>query len=121
MRILSAASVSAVLILALIGTLVGTLLISLERADAIPLTTGPPPIVTIQLPENKVYTADSVQLAFTVDGDEGFGVEMHAPYSFEYSLDNQEWKSFWPSKISGGHIIIHAARLYLDCLRATIA
>ena len=57
----------AVLVVALlVSAVVGALFVNLAEANFMP-PDAPPPIVTVQLPENKVYTENSISVAFTVE------------------------------------------------------
>jgi hypothetical protein len=91
---------AALLSVLLLSALAGALLINLAAAAVNPFgRVIPPPAVTIQLPENKIYTENSVSVAFTIEGSEKFAEVMRAPDYYSYILDGES-ASFWPSQVS---------------------
>jgi hypothetical protein len=87
-----------VLVVALLSSaVVGALFVNLGEANFMP-PDAPPPIVTVQLPENKVYTENSIPVAFTVEmspcGPNVIG-------DFTYTLDGAT-RTLLNTEVSGG-------------------
>jgi hypothetical protein len=87
-----------VLVVALLSSaVVGALFVNLAEANFMP-PDAPPPIVTVQLPENKVYTENSIPVAFTVEmspcGPNVIG-------DFTYTLDGAT-RTLLNTEVSGG-------------------
>jgi hypothetical protein len=88
----------AVLVVALlVSAVVGALFVNLAEANFMP-PDAPPPIVTVQLPENKVYTENSISVAFTVEMSP-CGPNMIG--DFTYTLDGAT-RTLLNTEVSGG-------------------
>lgn len=93
-RILTAALLSTLLITALADVL----FFDLAEA-ALPLIPDSIIVITIQLPENKVYTENSIPVAFTIQRSYAGWYMTGQPDSYAYFLDGKEI-IFKPSKVS---------------------
>lgn len=93
-RILTAALLSTLLITALADVL----FFNLAEAG-VPILPDSIIVVTIQLPENKVYTENSIPVAFTIQRSYARWYMTGQPDSYAYLLDSKEIV-FRPSKVS---------------------
>lgn len=99
----TAALLSTLLIIAVAGTL----FVNFVAANFVPPPHAPPLKITVQLPENKVYTENSIPVAFTIQRSYQVTTETFRgsfymegePRMCTYFLDGKE-TTFWPSRVS---------------------